>query len=381
MARLNNGASSVNESPMEFSWDDGCGPVSPDSPFLQRQSNTRASKNSSQAYSKAGFAGQKSAYTSSHLSAWRIIANIALFYIGTSSELDSPTKNTLPGLRKPEGQTYLFSSQATPSANKFRTPSFTTPQHPIETDFSSGGEVSSPANAADSEGTPDYLPPISRMGGKGNKDLVKFENGKSSKKPQPSSPLGRLRRQYTDVMARRVAKRRKRDADTDVGSRRSSEDSSDGQVRSGQGKRMGIIPSILTFIDAHPGLPNTLSIYVQFFLNVIFAFCLLYVGYGIYSTIRHDIDEKALIESSEIMAEMASCMHNYHANKCERASRVPAMEADCNAWAKCMERDPLKVGRSRLSAGMFAEIFNSFIEPISLKAIVSLPRYLYFRDS
>ena len=135
---------------------------------------------------------------------------------------------------------------------------------------------------------------------------------------------------------------------------------------------MGVIPSILTFIDAHPTLPNTLSIYVQFFLNLFLAFLVMYVLFGIFTTIRNDIDEKAISESSEILAEMASCAREFKENRCERETRVPAMESVCNNWEKCMQRDPYKVGRSRLSAGMFAEIFNSFIEPISMKAIVSL---------
>lgn len=98
----------------------------------------------------------------------------------------------------------------------------------------------------------------------------------------------------------------------------------------------------------------------------------MYVLYGIYSTIRNDIDERAMMESSEILAEMAVCAREFKENRCERDSRVPAMETVCNNWEKCMQRDPLKVGRSRLSAGMFAEIFNSFIEPISMKAMVRL---------
>lgn len=244
---------------------------------------------------------------------------------------------------------------------------------------------------ADSEDTPE---PPSRKGlSTSNGVLVHFEGGKSEKKALSSGLFGRYassgrgeiatRKSYTDVLSRKVHKRRRRDTDRDVrlAPRRSSEDSdfeerpsssedpSQGQQPPVQ--QMGFIPSVLTFIDAHPSLPSTLSYYVQFLLNLFFAFCLMYVLYGVFSTIRHDIDEKAMMESSEILAEMAVCARDFKENKCERDSRVPAMETVCNNWEKCMQRDPYKVGRSRLSAGMFAEIFNSFIEPISIKAIVS----------
>lgn len=192
-----------------------------------------------------------------------------------------------------------------------------------------------------------------------------------------------VRKPFPDGALRRASKRRKRDADRDVqlAPRRSSNDSdSEERPSSSEGyqrppvQSMGFVPSILTFIDAHPSLPNTLSFYVQFLLNCFFAFCMMYVLYGFYSTICHDIEERAMMESSEILAEMAACAHEFNENRCDRASRVPAMETVCNNWEKCMQRDPLKVGRSRLSAGMFAEIFNGFIEPISLKAIVSVFR-------
>ena len=186
--------------------------------------------------------------------------------------------------------------------------------------------------------------------------------------------------------SRKIDKRRKRTRDSDVftARRRSSEDS-ESPERPGSSdnspsvEQIGFIPSVLSFIDAHPNLPSTLSYYVQFLLNCFFAFCLMYVLYGVYSTISNDIDEKVMMESSEIFAEMAACAHEFQANRCDRQTRVPAMETVCNNWEKCMNRDPMKVGRSRLSAGMFAEIFNSFIEPISLKAIVRGPFFFVQR--
>ena len=219
-----------------------------------------------------------------------------------------------------------------------------------------------------------------------------FEGKRSEKKSSSSglfskfSTLGRGevgRRSHLTVTRSegKVQKRRRRDVDPDVRSApRRSGNGSDVEEQPGSGggteqnsktvRQMGFIPSVLTFIDEHPGLPNTLSYYVQFLLNFFLALCVMYVLYGIFSTISNDITERAMMESSEILAEMAVCAREFKENKCERDSRVPAMETVCNNWEKCMQRDPYKVGRSRLSAGMFAEIVNSFIEPISLKAIV-----------
>lgn len=72
----------------------------------------------------------------------------------------------------------------------------------------------------------------------------------------------------------------------------------------------------------------------------------------------------------EILQEMAICSKEYLENRCAPNTRVPAMEKACSAWEKCMNRDPTVVGRARVSAETFAEIINSFIEPISYKTMV-----------
>lgn len=64
------------------------------------------------------------------------------------------------------------------------------------------------------------------------------------------------------------------------------------------------------------------------------------------------------------------CSKEYLENRCAPNTRVPAMEKACVAWEKCMNRDPTVVGRARVSAETFAEIINSFIEPISYKTMV-----------
>ncbi|CAD6593463.1 MAG: hypothetical protein ASARMPREDX12_007431 [Alectoria sarmentosa] len=358
MARLNTEVRS-HESPMDWQWQEGHGPTDTDSPFL------KGAADSSQC--KGGFVGQKR----------------------SASFLDSPPKNPIPSMGPSGSQIFPPSTPSTKPHFSFRNFPFATPQKPLEAEFSSGAEQSSPVNA-DTDETPE--PPARSVLSKSKGTMMQFEGKKSGKKPSSPglfsrfSSLGRGevgRRSHLAVTRSKgkAQKRRRRDRDPDVRSapRRSNNDSDfDEQPGSGEGtqkysktvQQMGFIPSVLTFIDAHPGLPNTLSYYVQFLLNFFLALCVMYVLYGIFSTISNDITERAMMESSEILAEMAVCAREFKENRCERDSRVPAMEIVCNNWEKCMQRDPYKVGRSRLSAGMFAEIVNSFIEPISLKAII-----------
>lgn len=132
------------------------------------------------------------------------------------------------------------------------------------------------------------------------------------------------------------------------------------------------------FLTAHPTLPHILSFYAQLLLNLFLIVSIMYIAYSFWATIRADVDKKSTEAIADLLAEMAVCAQQYTANRCDRATRVPAMEVVCTNWEKCMNQDPRNVGRARVSAHTFAEIFNSFIEPISYKAMVSFFFFFFF---
>lgn len=74
----------------------------------------------------------------------------------------------------------------------------------------------------------------------------------------------------------------------------------------------------------------------------------------------------------EIVQDIAMCAMEYRANRCENNS-APALVRQCNEWEACMNRDPTKIGRTKVAAEMIAEVYNSFVEPISFKAMVGHP--------
>lgn len=273
---------------------------------------------------------------------------------------------------------------------QFRNPSFTTPQRQIDTDFSSGPENQS-SPLADNEDTPEQ-PGRSGIGDTSGA-LVMFQGSRSEKKSPTKSVFGNYttagrgeipRRQYNDAVARRVLKRRRRDAegrDLRLACRRPSDElEHDDHVEPGSSsshsnsttppQNMGTIPSILTFMHAHPDLPDILSRYAQFLLNLFFVALLMFIVYCFLATVRSDVDEASREVAAEIMAEMVACTREFKSNKCDSAERVPAMESMCNSWQKCMDRDPAMIGRARVSAQTFAEIITSFAEGISYKTMV-----------
>ncbi|KAL8715015.1 MAG: hypothetical protein Q9220_000972 [cf. Caloplaca sp. 1 TL-2023] len=345
-----------NETPMDFQWQRGFGPSGVDSPFLK------------------GAASGAAATT------------------GASKTPKSPQKTSVFGGNAPG----LWSTNLphTPSSKmppQFRTPSFTTPQHCADFDFSSGPEnQSSPANG-DTEDTPE--PPRRNEVEGGNGAMVQF---KTERKQPTLGIFGRYdmsgrgeiqRRPRNDAMSRRIHKRKRRGAERDVRitrQRPSAESESDldepenGSANerstqdSGKVHQIGFVPAFFSYLETHPNLPHILSYYAQFLLNFFLVSVVIYMIYAFWSTIRSDVNEKSKEAASEILVEMAACARDYRDNKCDiPQSRVPAMESICNSWEKCMQRDPTMVGRAKVSAHTFAEIINNFFQPISAKAMVS----------
>lgn len=187
---------------------------------------------------------------------------------------------------------------------------------------------------------------------------------------------------YNNKVLRRVRSRRK-DNDRRVALRKNSSasDSDSGvspQRPSSQNitdpSQPGKLANLFTFIEHHPNLPHILSFYAQLALNIFLVLAIIYGIYTFWSTIRADVDKKAEEAELDVLASIAACAHEFRENGCAAERRVPALEAPCANWRRCMDRDAKGVGRARVSAHTFAEIFNSFIEPISIKAMVSRTR-------
>ncbi|KAL4890590.1 putative nuclear envelope protein Brr6 [Aspergillus ambiguus] len=292
---------------------------------------------------------------------------------------DSPDKKQMPALREPNSQPFLFSqtpSQAPPRPSKsvFGQSAFMTPRK-FEVDFSSGAETS-PENAADNEETPE--PPTKS----GHRNSLFNMYGRFA----PSPGRGEIPRMnhYSNALARRVQKRRRRDKALDLQFRRDSDDEDSDQETAPPNKkkqgeaqgqegpsvsRMSTFSDFFALLEAHPNVPSILSWWAQLVVNLSLFSLAVYVVFGFVSAIRAEFEQAAEEVSDTILAEMATCAKSYVDNKCAGGDRLPALETVCESWERCMNRDPAKVGRAKVSAQTMAIIINSFIDPISWKAI------------
>jgi hypothetical protein len=137
-------------------------------------------------------------------------------------------------------------------------------------------------------------------------------------------------------------------------------------------KEPGMISSLFTFIGAHPTIPHILSFYAQLAFNVFLLMGCAWIIWAFYSAIRGDIEQKAFEASADIMAEIVEATGHYRDNECgsDTYKRFPALRTPCETWERIMARDPMAIARARVGASTFAEIFNSFVEPISYKAML-----------
>ena len=134
--------------------------------------------------------------------------------------------------------------------------------------------------------------------------------------------------------------------------------------------------SLMSGIESRPHLPHVLSYYAQLTLNFFLLGMTVFGIYVFWTTIKSDVDKASEEAKAEFVAEIHQCGKDYISNGCGTGRRAPALEIICNNWERCMSRDPDLVGRARISAHTFAQILNSFIEPISYKAMVKPPRFL-----
>lgn len=315
-------------------------------------------------------------------------------------------------------------------------PLFSTPRKLDVDDFaSSGGETpkSPERNDVDSDATPDMSlrskfsnldtmsKPVFTAGGKKEKDRESPSRRQSwwrgIKDSMASSP--RSKDDYAHGAERKIMKKRSKEQQTALVARRDSVSDSETEQRPIQVTKSRKVSSkqdksldkpappqdlqqqqppsqqqqqqqqsppnkhwtvtLFEFITAHPTLPHVLSFYAQLLLNMFLIGSIMYILYSFWATIRGDVDKKTSIAVAEVLSQMAACARDYENNHCDPKIRPPILENACENWAQCMNQNPHNVGRARISAHAFAEIFNSFIEPISYKAMVS-PACLFLVD-
>lgn len=359
--------------PMDFEYDNRIGPVDSQSPFIAHAAKKR----------KIDSFASPQPQSEEQVQKLNKGPPPGLHAAGTHSVFDSPSKSTFttpnhPKLNDPSGQRFLFSQtaqKALPQTPQNRNVwDLRTPQSIAD---SSGGETpNTPAQDSDA-GTPDTQLALT-MGGLSHGDRKSPSKRSSFFKSlpwnkSPSKEKSAREKPYSKKVENRVLKRRAHKSRTRH-SEYDSETESPAKDKNIQQAAPAIgfaakIPGVLAWVEAHPNLPNVLSYYMQFLVNMILGIFFLWIVYVVYSAVMADIDNEASNKVRDIMHEIAVCASEYERNGCE-PKPVPAVESLCQNWKRCKERDAYKVARASVGARTFAMIFNSFVEEFSYKSMV-----------
>ncbi|KAI5480483.1 nucleus export protein Brr6 [Pseudohyphozyma bogoriensis] len=116
--------------------------------------------------------------------------------------------------------------------------------------------------------------------------------------------------------------------------------------------------------------PYTLLGYLQFASLTLLLVLLLFLALLFLYTLYTDVQMRLHTLQQEIRAEILGCARDYVNNRCEPATRIPAMEARCSGWEECMGREPVVVGKTRVVAETLAGILDGFVDVISFKTMI-----------
>lgn len=340
----------THESPMDFEWQNPGGPADTTSPFYKLSQSVRRSKlrvcifrwHQTDKYDTAGF--------------------------------DSPSK-PLTQVNAPS----FFSATPAKTAPQFRNPSFTTPRKPFDADLFSetSGAESSPADNADAEDTPENIGKKTHIVAAKVKQPIFGKYGLGWGHSPGRSDVKRTNR-HTETALQKARKRKRIDRDHYTVARRGSSESEAESSRptSRDNEKVqreeGWLGSFFTNLERRKDLPYVLSHYPQILLNFFLFGCIVWLIVNFLLVAAGDLRHAQQEEQAVVIAEIAKCNQDYLENRCAPETRLPALQSVCHAWEICMDRNPASVSKSRLTAQAMGQALNSFIEPISWKAMVSL---------
>ncbi|GAA5928447.1 Brr6/Brl1 family protein [Sporobolomyces koalae] len=116
--------------------------------------------------------------------------------------------------------------------------------------------------------------------------------------------------------------------------------------------------------------PYVLLGYLQFGSLTLMAVLVLSLLVLFLWTLYTDIQSRLSSLTLELRSEILQCARAYVDNRCEPATRIPAMERKCNEWEECMNQEIVVTGKTRVVAETLAEIVNGFVDVISFKTML-----------
>ncbi|EOB12003.1 Nucleus export protein BRR6 [Nosema bombycis CQ1] len=128
-------------------------------------------------------------------------------------------------------------------------------------------------------------------------------------------------------------------------------------------------------------LPRLLTNCLLIFFDIIFMLLVIYAVLQLFIFIQKDLMHKIKEKKMELNQIVEMAKKNYEINKCERSTRVPALESVCNKWECTINNG--SIGYTKVFFEVFGEVIDGFIRKFSVRSsiilIVFFVIYLKFR--
>jgi len=348
---------------MEFEWENSSGKVDPNSPFRMSGFQRTLAEETPV---------KRGTYTASiHHMLERctdVIAGTATQSVFESSPIKQPTFAT------PTHAPFAPSTphRRQPAQSLFETPAFRTPRRSFASPSKDSDVFSTPGETDSEAPTPDVLQ--LRSNKKSN------HSGVTAATPGRVTGRGELRRGSRHSISKPQRRRRRAELD------QASDDDDDGSgpetdygfsstrkaPRTSRTPRKPKRSDSSDWLEMHQRIPVVASAYLRLSVHASWVALVIYILFACFRVVQQDMAHRVYEAAESVSLQIAECTKNYLQNRCAPDTRVPATEAACAIWEKCMAQDPAKVGRAKVSAATIAEILNGFVSELHWKTIVCI---------
>lgn len=119
-------------------------------------------------------------------------------------------------------------------------------------------------------------------------------------------------------------------------------------------------------------LPMTVIGYLHLVLNFVVIGFVCYVIMYVLIGLERDIRYKIINRRTQIQHQIEEAKAFYKVNKCDPATRVPAIEDLCNKWECVIKNGYWSIGYTRIIAEVFGDFMDGFIRKFSIRSSLTI---------
>ncbi|KAG5859706.1 di-sulfide bridge nucleocytoplasmic transport domain-containing protein [Encephalitozoon hellem] len=119
-------------------------------------------------------------------------------------------------------------------------------------------------------------------------------------------------------------------------------------------------------------LPMMAIGYLHLVLNLVVIAFVCYVILYVLVGLERDMRYRIINRRTQIRQQIEEAKALYKINKCDPATRVPAIEELCNKWECVIKNGYWSVGYTRIIAEVFGDVMDGFIRKFSVRSSLTI---------